>query len=629
MTRAGWWGRLCLVTALAAVATMTGCSSDPAGNGPGRPSGSPGLTLSPSATTYEATEGDSATTVQVTATRADGSADSFTVAASPSGVVDVGKGTPSGTTTPVTLTPLAAGTATLTFTSGSDATLFRTLSVTVLSEYNNPTAVYTLSPAVVFPAVAATTVYEDDRLTLNFDSAPTLGHGAIRIFRASDDALVDRIALNGESDTVGPAGHRQRTVATTPVVINGTTVTITPHRGKLLRGTSYYVGIPATSFTGATLSGRTFAGLGKAAGWFFTVHSYGPPTGLASVTVGSPGDTLADFHTLQSALDYYVINSSVSSPVINLKNGTYRELLYLYNRPNVTILGESRAGVILQYDNSEGSNSGDRSVFLAEDSDMLTLDTLTLKNTHIRSGSGTDQAEAICFRSSTASPTSGHRLVARNANFYSEQTTLQLQGYTWFYNTKVSGNVDAIWGNNRVSLFEASTLEMLGDSAHPATTSGYANGTGGTLVQARTYPGGKGFVFAGCSLTYADGPGGVHVATDSNASSYLARATAGTWQDSVVFLNCRMDTHIPAIGWSTTVPPYPSTPTASSGWREYNSLDMSGTPLSVAGRSSSSRQLTGADVSAAGLGDYTQTASYPTNTDRATLFSAIGWAPVP
>jgi hypothetical protein len=52
-------------------------------------------------------------------------------------------------------------------------------------------------------------------------------------------------------------------------------------------------------------------------------------------------------------------------------------------------------------------------------------------------------------------------------------------------------------------------------------------------------------------------------------------------------------------------------------------------PLGVAGRSSNSRQLTGADVSAAGLGDSTQTASYPTNTDRATLFSAIGWAPVP
>lgn len=173
----------------------------------------------------------------------------------------------------------------------------------MLPEYNNPTATYALSLAVVFPALASTTVYEDGRLTLTFDSAPTLGHGAIRIFRACSDGLVDRIALSGESDTLGPAGHRQRIVATTPVVINGTTVTITPHRGKLLPGTSYYVGIPAASFAGATLSGRTFAGLGKAAGWTFTVHSYPPATGLASVTVGSPGDTHADFHTLQSALD--------------------------------------------------------------------------------------------------------------------------------------------------------------------------------------------------------------------------------------------------------------------------------------------------------------------------------------
>jgi hypothetical protein len=81
MTRAGWWRRVCLATVLAAVATLIGCSSDQAGNGPERPSGSPSLTLSPSATTYEATEGDSAT--------------------------------------PVTLTPLAAGTATLFRTSAS------------------------------------------------------------------------------------------------------------------------------------------------------------------------------------------------------------------------------------------------------------------------------------------------------------------------------------------------------------------------------------------------------------------------------------------------------------------------------------------------------------------------------
>lgn len=610
----------------------------------GTSAGTPTLTLSTS--TYAAVAGASAATVQVTATKADGSADDFTVSSAPSGVVQVSKGTPSGATTPVTLTPLAAGSTTLTFTSGSDASVTRTLGVTIAPEYTDPTATYSLAGRV-FPAVASTSAYPEDPLTLAFDSQPTLGHGAIRIFKASDDTLVDRINLSGESDTLGPAGGRQRGVATTPIAIAGSTVTIQPHRGKLVPGTSYYVGIPATSFTGATLAGQAFAGIGKAAGWTFTTKSTTPATGLSSVTVAPPGDTTADFHTLQAALDYYMVNSAVASPVINVENGTYRELLYLYGRRNLTILGASRAGVILQYENDEGLNPGSgagatgaptsgggRSVFLVEDSDLLTLDTLTLKNTHVRAGAGGDNAEALFFRSSTATVSSGHRLIAKNANFYSEQNTLQLQGYTWFYNTKVSGNVDAIWGANYISLFEASTLEMLGDSAHPATASGYANGTGGTLVQACTHSGGKGFLFAGCNLTYADGPNGVHVATGSSACSYLARAASGTWVDNVAFLDCRMDTHIAPLGWASGVAgnpvPNPATATATSGWREYDSTDLSGAALNVSGRTANSRQLTSADLSAAALGDYTTGWSiYPTNTDRATLFSAISWAPVP
>ncbi|WP_148300392.1 pectinesterase family protein [Holophaga foetida] len=639
------WSGVWVAAALVAVVGMTGCGNYLPWNdthSSGAATGSPVLTLSPSATTYTAVAGADATTVQVTATKADGSADDFTVVSSPSDVVQVSKGSPSGTTTPVTLTPLVDGTAIITFTSGSDASLVRTLVATISPDYTDPTATYGLSSAQVFPAPAATTAYEDDRLTLTFDSTPTLGHGAIRIFLASDDTLVDRIELSGESDTLGLAGSQQRGVATSPIVINGNTVTLTPHSGKLVLGTQYYVGIPATTFTGATLNSRTFAGIGKAAGWTFTVRSSGPATGLSSLTVGPSNDTTVDFHTLQRALDYYMVNASVSNPVINLKNGTYRELLYLYNRTNLTIMGESRAGVILEYDNSEGLNAGSgsgspntptfgggRAVFLVENSDLLTLDTLTLKNTHIRSGSSSNSAEALFFRSSTSSSSSGHRLVARNANFYSEQNTLQLQGYTWFYNTKVSGNVDAIWGNNYVSLFELSTLETLGDSAHPATVSGYADGTGGSLVQPRTYPGSKGFVFAGCSLTRADGPSGVHVAIDSHASSYLARAAAGTWEDNVAFLNCKMDTHITAAGWDSTVAPSPSSPTASAGWREYNSMSISGDTLGMTGRSSFSKVLTAAEVSSAALGDYTQTTSYPSNSERATIFSAIGWAPVP
>ncbi len=597
------------------------------------------LTLS-TTNTYTAEAGSTPLAVTVTAKKTDSTADTFTVASSNSSVVSVST---SGST--VTLTPVATGSATIKFVSGSDPTVVKTITATIQPAYTDSTATYSLS-GKVFPAVGATTVYPEDSLQLTFDSAPTIGtSGTIRIFKASDDTLVDKIQLSGESDSIGVKGSTVRGVSTTPIQISGNTVTITPHANALTSGTAYYVGISSTAFTGATLAGSTFAGIGKAAGWTFTVKSTTPATGLSSVTVAPPSNTTADFHTVQAALNYYMVNSSVSSPIINVKNGTYNELMYLYNRANVTILGESRAGVILQYNNYETLNSGSgsgavgatsgggRSVFMAENSDLLTLDTLTLKSTHTRASIYSNQAEVIYFRSSTATASSGHRLIARNANFYSEQDTLQLQGYAWFYNTKVSGNVDFIWGNNYVSLFEASTIEMLGDSQYPATVSGYANGTGGYILQARTYSGGKGFIFAGSSLTYADGPSGVHVATGTNASSYLARAASGTWVDNIVYLNCKMDTHINALGWASGVSgnpaPTPATPTATTGWREYNSMDISGATLSVSSRTANSKQLTAAEVSTAALGDYTQTTSYPSNTDRATIFSAIGWAPVP
>lgn len=582
------------------------------------------LTLSTTSTTYTAEAGSTPLAVTVTAKKTDSSADTFTVTSSDSRVVSVST---SGST--VTLTPVGTGSATIKFVSGSDPTVVKTITATIQPAYVDSSATYSLN-GLTYPSVGASTVYPEDKLTLIFDSAPTLGSaGTIRIFKLSDDSLVDKIQLSGETDSIGVAGGKLRGVNTTPIQINGNTVTITPHSGKLSYGTSYYVGISSTAFTGATLNGKAFAGIGKAAGWTFSTKASGPAAGLSSVTVGPQSDTTVDFHSVQAALNYYMTNTSVTSPVINVAAGTYNELLYLIGRANVTIKGASRTGTVIQYNNYETLNSGagagaaaatsggGRAVFLSEDNDLLTLDTLTLKNSHLRSTLYSNQAETIMYKSSTGA----HRLIAKNANFYSEQDTLYLMGYTWFYNTLVSGNVDFIWGNNNASLFENSEIQMIGDSQYPATVSGYANGTGGYILQARTNAGGKGFVFLNSTLSNADGPAGVKVALGTNASSYLARAASGTWEDNIAFINCRMDTHIAARGWADNVggnpAPNPSTATAAKGWREYNSMNMTGNPLDVSARSSVSKQLTASEVSSAGLGD------------RASVFSNISWVPTP
>lgn len=587
------------------------------------------FTLSPSSTTYTADEGDDPYDVTVNASKADGSADTFTVVSDNTDVVTVTKGETTDTSTIVSLNPIGVGTANITFTSGSDPTLVKTIVATVSEGYTDSAATYSLTSSDVFPAPGTTSAYGDDKLTLTFDSTPTLGtSGSIRIFDSSTDEQVDRINLSGESDSIGTS-TRARGVYTNPITIDGSTVTITPHQGALEAGHTYYVGISSTAFTGATINGVTFAGIGKAAGWGFTTAStYGASTTDTTITVGPAGDSSVQYHSVQSALNF-IMENSLSNVTVAVSPGTYTELLYLYNTTGVTIKGTSTdpADTVIQYNNYETLNSGSgsgaagatsgggRSVFLSESNDLLTLEYLTLKNTHTRSSLYSNQAETIYFKTSS---TANSRLIAKHADFYSEQDTLQLQGYTWFYDTKVSGNVDFIWGANYISLFENSIIEMLGDSYYPSTTSGYENGTGGYIMQARTYSGYKGFVFLNDNLTYANGPAGVAVATGDYAATYLARAASGTWVDNIAYVNCKMDTHIAAKGWADNVSsnpePNPSTATADSGWREYNSMDMDGNTL-TAHTSSDYLQLSSTQASEAGL------------LSRDDVFTSISWAP--
>lgn len=558
------------------------------------------LTISPT-TNYNAEVGDAARVITVTAKNPQSADDTFTVQSSNPAVVAV-----STNGYQVSLNPVGEGTATITFTSGSDPSLTRSLTATIAPQFVMPTATYNLN-GLVSPAAGAVDVYADTSLTLTFDSPPTLGTaGAIRIFKSSDDSVVDTIKLVDHKDTIGYGTFR--TLNTRPISISGNTVTIALQSKKLEYNTSYYVAISGSAFTGATLATLPFEGIGKNAGWSFTTKP-APASNLTSITVDDSGNT-ADFRTLQGALNYVMQNlGKTEAATITVNNGTYNELLYLRNKDNLTITGESREGTLIQYQNSEAFNPGSsgRPVFLVELADMLMLENLTLKNTTIKTASG-GQAEAIYFNSTG-------RLVAKNANFISEQDTLQLKGYSWFYRTLVAGNVDFIWGNNNVSLFEESEIRSLGDSSN-------AN-NGGYVVQARTLTAAdKGFVFLNSNLTQGPGPTGNTIPA---GATYLARSPGGTstW-DNVVFINSRMDTHVNPAGWAGAgvngqPAPNPSTPTATTGWREFATMDANGNTISLTGRVGG-RELTLGEV----MNDYC---------NRAQIFAAYnssaGWNPLP
>jgi polygalacturonase len=586
------------------------------------------LTISPN-TDWTATAGDAPRAITVTAQRPDyvnGGfvPDTFTVSSSDPTVVSA-VATDSST---VQLTPLKEGTAVIHFTSGSDPTLVRTITGTISPGFIQSTTVYNLSGRTT-PVAAEPAAYGDTRLTLTFDNPPVLTTtGSVRIFRQSDDATVDIIQPGPETDAIGFPGQDQVRVVNVEglISVSGNTATIVPHHAKLVPGTQYYVAIASGVFNSTAIAGTPFDGLGKVAGWSFTVRPV-PAATATSVTVDDDGP--ADFRTVQGALDFFMKNAGKDTPVtVNVSNGTYTELLFLRGKNNVSIVGETRDGVVIQDRNFESLNSGSgasqvagsgtpaggRAVFLIETSDLLTLDTLTLRNTMLRSTTASSQAETLYFNNDTG------RLIAKNATFLSEQDTVQLKGYSWFFNSLIEGNVDFIWGNNRVALFENCEIRSVGDTT--STTSG------GYVVQARTITAAdKGFVFLNSQLTHGPGPGPLagDVPSGANAATYLARSPGGTASfDNVAYVNCQMDNHVIPIGWAYNTNgqpiPNPALSTAASGWREFGTTDLTtGAPLNLAARLGGD-VMTPDDV-AAGF------------SSRAQIFAAFGggagWNPQP
>ncbi len=466
----------------------------------------------------------------------------------------------------------------------------------------------------LLPAAGAADVQVDSFLRIRFDAPPMLGSsGAVRIYRAADRALVDVIRLGEEIDAIGYPGQPvKRIVRFSPVSIKGSELLVRLHSAQLNYGTEYLVAVDAGIVTGARIGGKPFEGIGEAAAWRFRTRAQAPRG--RSFTVDDDGP--ADFRTVQGALNHAMRAVPRAEPVsIGIADGRYEELLYLRGKDRVTLHGASREGVVIGAVNNDGINPGSgagqpidapsigggRSVFLAEDADLLTLEHLTVINPTVRATSLGGQAEALHFSSDRG------RLIARDTSFLSEQDTILVKGYSWFYRSLVAGNVDFIWGSNRAALFEESEIRSLGDSAQPKG--------GGYIVQARTVdPDGPGFVFLNSRLTHGPGPAGNDVPA---GATWLARPGPTGAGDKVVFIHCRMDAHVAPPGWSL-----PKTIAAGArpgaGWAEYGSMDLAGQPLDLSKRSGG-RVLGPAEA-----------APYST---RARVFAGFddgkGWQPMP
>jgi len=462
----------------------------------------------------------------------------------------------------VRVTPLAPGSTAVTVASVDDPWVQAVFRVDVGTAFVAPPAVVP-SGVAVQPARGERGVPPDTPLRLSFVQAPALsGAGSVRIYRRQDRALVAVVRPGETVAALGPA-PRQRLVRLQPISVQGKQVRVRlPH--ILDYDTEYE----------AVVESRLVDGGFKGARWTFRTTRYRPVGD--SITVDDDGR--ADFRTVQGALDYAMSLAREQALTVNVRDGVYPEVLYLRDKDRLTLRGASRDATIVRAANSDTRNPGSgtgqlpgtpgvlggRALFLAQDSDLLEMRDIALHNTTLRSDGHSAQAETLFFSSDQG------RLQVRNAHFISEQDTLQLTGYAWFYKSLVEGNVDFIWGNNRAALFEDSELRTVGDSANP--------GSGGYLVQARTVGADQpGFVFLRSRLTRGAGPKG-NVPLDG--ATYLARSpgTANTW-DHVAFIGCTVGDHVAAEGWWGKPAPNP----ANGGWREYGNRGEDGRTRSFGG----------------------------------------------
>ncbi|MBP5332625.1 MAG: fibronectin type III domain-containing protein [Bacteroidales bacterium] len=430
------------------------------------------------------------------------------------------------------------------------------------------------------PDPSALKVCSDAPVVLEFDSTPVLGtSGTIRVFRDNgtkvdeidladlskvnvlDDGTMvpkEQIVGEGVSHTfmdVISCGGKTRKIHYTPLRIQGKKLLVKLHSGVLEHGCNYYVTMDAGVVTG-------FPGIKEGELQFTTKDA---PASDKALRVSADGT--GDFCTVQGALSY----ANKTGCEITVASGTYREMLYLRDKASIAIKGDSRDGTVIAYPNSEvyANGSSARCLFLVENCDNLALKDLTIENTFYASDHK-GQAETIYFNSGS----NAHKLTIEGCKLVSWQDTFLTKGEVWVYKTIIAGHCDFIWGYPKACLFEECELRV--------RAAGY-------IVQARvpgeSYPG---FVFLNCNIV-KDG-------NVSDGSVYLARSGGDTSvYDNVVYVNCTMDSIIAPEGWHTGKAPTPSTPTATSGWREYGSVKPDGSSASGS-RNAYGKVLTAAEA---------------------------------
>jgi len=307
-----------------------------------------------------------------------------------------------------------------------------------------------LASTALSPGNGSTGVCYDTPLYVTFNNPiGIVNSGKVRIYDSTNSTTpVDTIDMSSNSvvisSGIGITNNIQahslfsgdtQVINYFPVIINGTTAAIYPHGGVMTSNHTYYVtmdnGVVADS------SGAYFAGISDTNAWRFSTKAGGPvnPTNILVAADGT-----GDFVTVQGAVDSLAPGNTAFT-VVTIHNGNYVEIVDISGKNNITFRGQTRTGVLVGYPNNNNltGTTAARMAFKVNGADIK-LENLTITNGTPQGGS---QAEALLIYNN------GLRCVVNNCDIISRQDTILINASTsqgYFYNCKVIGNFDYIWG---------------------------------------------------------------------------------------------------------------------------------------------------------------------------------------
>lgn len=277
-------------------------------------------------------------------------------------------------------------------------------------------------------------------------------------------------------------------------------------------------------------------------------------------------DGNGDYTTIQDVINAVTSNNS-NRTLIFVRNGSYNEKVNIpATKINVSLIGESRDGVVIAWADYAGLNSmssAESYTLIVEGKDFY-MENITVQNTAGNVG------QALAIR------TVGDRGVYKNCRFLGFQDTYYAhKARQYNYQCFVEGATDFIYGD-ATAVFDQCIINCVKGGSYitaPADTKLVTNFSSGNKFY-------HGLQMRECEVT-------ANVDVPVN-SYYLGRP----WQPNAtsVFIQSKLGNHIKPEGWST----WSDNNHLSGYYAEYHNTDLNGDTIDVSQRVSWSNQITDA-----------------------------------